>query len=106
MFQKAVFLYIVARLTLVFGELSNDPLHTVGYNRGVFNLPLNSDGYKLFWSPNYETKSVKFEIHLTPSLNKGDWFALGFSNYGEHTMADYCFVQQGGNGRHSIQVSS
>uniref|UniRef100_A0A8D8RMC2 Tyramine beta-hydroxylase n=1 Tax=Cacopsylla melanoneura TaxID=428564 RepID=A0A8D8RMC2_9HEMI len=70
----------------------------------VFNIPLNSEAsYKLYWTPNYELKSIKFEIHLTPSLNKGDWFALGFSNYGDFTYADYCFVLRDENGHYSIQ---
>lgn len=71
----------------------------------VFNIPLNSEaGYKLYWSPNYEQGSIKFEVHLTPSLNKGDWFAVGFSNYGGLTYADYCLVLRDENGHYSIQV--
>ncbi|XP_017302524.1 tyramine beta-hydroxylase-like [Diaphorina citri] len=72
----------------------------------VFDIPLNSHGYKLFWSPNYDSGWIKFEVHLTPALNKGDWFAIGFSNYGEFSFADYCLVLCDENRHNSIQFES
>lgn len=70
----------------------------------VFDIPLNSHGYKLFWSPDYDSGWIKFEVHLTPALNKGDWFAIGFSNYGEFSFADYCLVLCDENRHNTIQV--
>ncbi|KAI5706209.1 hypothetical protein M8J75_005848 [Diaphorina citri] len=69
----------------------------------VFDIPLNSHGYKLFWSPDYDSGWIKFEVHLTPALNKGDWFAIGFSNYGEFSFADYCLVLCDENRHNTIQ---
>ncbi|KAI1289348.1 Dopamine beta-hydroxylase [Halotydeus destructor] len=58
----------------------------------IFQLPLDKDNkYRLFWTLDYKFNTVTIEIRAV--LNKKtDWFAIGFSNYGNITEADLCLI--------------
>jgi hypothetical protein len=60
--------------------------------RGVFELPLDPGAeYRLFWSLDYPSSLVRFELHI-PKLLYTSWFAIGFSDYGQFTDADFCIL--------------
>ncbi|XP_074594272.1 dopamine beta-hydroxylase-like [Brevipalpus obovatus] len=61
-------------------------------NFSVFQTALDgSDRFRLFWSVNYDLKSVNFEVRLrTNRINQ--WFAIGLSDYGEVSNADFCII--------------
>ena len=58
----------------------------------VFQLPLDSKNkYRLFWTLDYEASLVNIEVRA--KLNTlNDWFAIGFSDYGNITGADLCVL--------------
>ena len=56
----------------------------------IFHVPLNADGSISFnWLLDYPNEMVTFEIHIPASYG---WFAVGFSDHGEHFPADYCLL--------------
>lgn len=59
----------------------------------VYTVPLDeSGGMTLFWTLDYSSdRSVMFEAHLNAS-SPFDWWALGFSDRGNHTEADFCVM--------------
>lgn len=71
---------------------------------GVYYISLDSSGNtSLYWSIDYDQKFVTFEIHL--SLRKWDWFAIGFSDYGEFYPADYCILWSNREWKTEFRVS-
>ncbi|CAB3368735.1 Hypothetical predicted protein [Cloeon dipterum] len=56
----------------------------------VFNIPLDPSGnITLHWLPDYSEEKVTFEVHFHTE-SSAQWLAVGFSDYGETTLADYC----------------
>ncbi|KAK7604848.1 hypothetical protein V9T40_006034 [Parthenolecanium corni] len=61
---------------------------------GISYISLDPTGNtSMYWSLDYDQQFVKFEIHLP--LRKWEWFAIGFSDYGEFYPADYCILWTG-----------
>ncbi|XP_065218029.1 dopamine beta-hydroxylase-like [Planococcus citri] len=59
--------------------------------KGVYFISLDSSAnISMYWSLDYNQKYVRFEIHLP--LRRWDWFAIGFSDYGELYQADLCIL--------------
>lgn len=62
--------------------------------QGVYYISLDPSGnISLYWSVDYNKQYVRFEVHLP--LRMWDWFAIGFSDYGEFYPADYCVLWAG-----------
>ncbi|XP_050547075.1 dopamine beta-hydroxylase-like [Daktulosphaira vitifoliae] len=58
----------------------------------VYTVPLDeSGGMTLYWTLDPSDQSVMFEAHLNVS-SPFDWWALGFSNRGNYTEADFCIM--------------
>ncbi|KAL1131405.1 hypothetical protein AAG570_011022 [Ranatra chinensis] len=77
----------------------------VGLPSGVFRVPLDPAGNTaLFWSLHYPSSTVHLEAHV-PSLLFGSWFALGFSDYGLFTDADFCLLWADPQGNVRLQDS-
>ncbi|XP_054157733.1 dopamine beta-hydroxylase-like [Oppia nitens] len=56
----------------------------------TFQTALDADDrYRLFWTVDYETQSVTMELRLVLA-DINDWFAIGFSDYGDIRGADMC----------------
>ena len=57
-----------------------------------FQLPLDSeDKYRIFWTLDYKTETATIEVRA--NLDKEtDWFAIGFSDYGNVSNADLCVL--------------
>ncbi|CAG2177798.1 unnamed protein product, partial [Oppiella nova] len=49
------------------------------------------DQYRLFWTVDYETQAATLEVRAVLQ-RPYDWFAVGFSNYGEIVDADMCVL--------------
>jgi hypothetical protein len=61
-------------------------------NNFIFQVPLDSNNrFRLFWTIDYESEFVTLEVRSTLE-NKNDWFAIGFSDYGQITNADLCIL--------------
>lgn len=52
-----------------------------------------SGNMSLYWTVDYDRQYARFEVHLP--LRTWDWFAIGFSDYGEYYPADYCILWTG-----------
>ncbi len=84
------------RFVLVFALLLYSYLCHVTRNlpEGISYISLDASGnISMYWSLDYDQEYVKIEIHLP--LRKWDWFAVGFSDYGEFYPADYCVLWTG-----------
>lgn len=58
----------------------------------TYEINLDSqDRYHLFWSIDYESETILFELKLKLTTNF-DWFAFGFSDYGLMSNADLCMA--------------
>lgn len=58
----------------------------------VYTAPLDDTGRTaVYWTIDYAVRSVKFEVHFAGSKPL-DWLALGFSDRGNHTGADFCLM--------------
>lgn len=56
-----------------------------------FELVLDPQSrFRLYWTVDYEAKSLTAELKL--ELPRDDWFALGFSDRGNVTLADVCVL--------------
>lgn len=56
----------------------------------VFQLSLDpEDKYHIFWTLDYKSESATIEVR-TQLHSQTDWFAIGFSDYGNITNADLC----------------
>ena len=56
----------------------------------IFEATLDTQGqYKLYWTVDYATTTIHFEIHLLKTWN---WFAFGFSERGDFRPGDYCIL--------------
>lgn len=71
---------------------------------GISYISLDASGNtSMYWSLDYDQQFVKFEIHLP--LRKWEWFAIGFSDYGEFYPADYCILWTGWKDGIKFEVS-
>lgn len=69
----------------------------------VFQIPLDAKGdMKMYWTLDYSRNRVQFEIHVP--LAPSQWFAVGFSDYGEMTNADLCVLWMDWKGGIYMQV--
>ncbi|XP_050428659.1 dopamine beta-hydroxylase [Adelges cooleyi] len=67
-------------------------LATVATGKRVYTVPLDETGdTTLYWTVDRAAESVMFEAHVNVS-SPFDWVALGFSDRGNHTDADYCLM--------------
>ena len=58
----------------------------------AFQIGLDSQNlYRLFWTIDYQTESLTLEVKTVLKDNY-DWFAIGFSDYGETSGADLCIL--------------
>lgn len=72
--------------------------------KGVYYISLDSSANaSMYWSLDYNQKYVRFEVHLP--LRKWDWFAIGFSDYGELYPADFCILWTDRKWNTEFQVS-
>ncbi|XP_058796937.1 tyramine beta-hydroxylase [Phymastichus coffea] len=55
----------------------------------VHSLPLGSEA-SLHWRVEFASEQIAAEVHY--AAEEYAWFAVGFSNYGEHKPADYCVL--------------
>ncbi|XP_077500682.1 tyramine beta hydroxylase [Amblyomma americanum] len=63
-----------------------------------FELVLDPESrFRLFWTVDYEAESLTAELKL--ELPPDDWFALGFSDRGDITLADVCVLWADAHGR-------
>ena len=61
-------------------------------NDFVFQIGLDPQNlYRLFWTVDYQSESLTLEVR-TVLNNEYDWFAIGFSDYGELFGADLCIL--------------
>ena len=57
-----------------------------------FQLPLDPDDrHRIFWTLDYKTETATIEVRAT-LLKESDWFAIGFSDYGNVSNADLCVL--------------
>lgn len=71
----------------------------------VYTAPLDDTGRTtVYWTVDYAARSVKFEVHYTGG-SPFDWLALGFSDRGNHTGADFCLLWVDWKGVTSMLVS-
>ena len=75
-------------------------------NSTFFQTALDmSDRFHLFWSVNYDLKSINFEVRLrTNRMNH--WFAIGLSDFGEVSNADFCIIWFDYDSKVHFQVSN
>lgn len=50
------------------------------------------DRYHLFWTIDYDSETILFELKLKLTTNFDWWFAFGFSDYGLMSNADLCMI--------------
>lgn len=73
----------------------------------VYTAPLDDTGRTtVYWTVNYASRTVKFEVHFSATSGPFDWLALGFSGRGNHTEADFCFMWVDWKGVTGMLVSS
>lgn len=59
----------------------------------VYTAPLDDTGRTaVYWTVDYAYRSVKFEVHFATGGGQFDWLALGFSDRGNFTGADFCVM--------------
>ncbi|XP_025419900.1 dopamine beta-hydroxylase-like [Sipha flava] len=59
----------------------------------VYTAPLDDTGRSVvYWTVDYAFRSVKFEVHFATDGGHYDWLALGFSDRGNFTGADFCVM--------------
>lgn len=57
-----------------------------------FQLPLDpADKYRIFWTLDYKTETATIEVRASLQ-HESDWFAIGFSDYGNVSNADLCVL--------------
>lgn len=67
--------------------------HAGADGRRVYTAPLDDTGRTaIYWTVDYGSRTVKFEAHFAGSGNPFDWFAVGFSDRGNHSGADFCVM--------------
>ncbi|XP_018325349.1 tyramine beta-hydroxylase [Agrilus planipennis] len=65
-------------------------LTTNRIHKEIYHIPLDEKSeLTLDWIVDYPLKTVTFEIHIPIKFG---WFAIGFSDRGEHFSADYCVL--------------
>ena len=64
-------------------------------------------GITLFWHVNFDVNAVKLSVQFQ-SKNTGQdslsWLAIGFSDFGELSLADLCFMWYDKQGKEHFQV--
>lgn len=71
----------------------------------VYNAPLDDLGQAtVYWTVGYAAQTVKFEAHFA-NAGPFDWLAVGFSDRGNHTGADFCLMWRDWKGVTSMLVS-
>ena len=60
--------------------------------------------FRLFWTIDYLTESLTFEVRVILK-DANDWFAIGFSDYGEMVGADLCILWTDKKHKLHFQVS-
>lgn len=57
-----------------------------------FQLALDAeDRHRIFWTLDYETETATIEVRARLE-RESDWFAIGFSDYGNVSNADLCVL--------------
>jgi dopamine beta-monooxygenase len=58
----------------------------------IFQQPLDGHNkHRIFWSLDYKTKTATIEVRANLNRTR-DWFAIGFSDYGNITLANLCVL--------------
>lgn len=72
-----------------------------------FDISLDDDDDRihLHWLPDYKRKRIFFSLHLT-LLTQHDWFAFGFSNDGNITLADICILWTDHKNQYHFEVNT
>lgn len=74
-------------------------------NLTYFQSPLDtSDRFRLFWNVDYDSKTVTFEVRAK-LRRPGQWFAIGFSDYGQVPDSDLCILWLDFDSKTHFQVS-
>jgi len=73
-----------------------------------FQLPQKltlEDGFQYYWKVDHLLERVDVEMHvLLNSSSSSEWFAVGFSNYGDLYPSDLCFYWEDYWGHSKLQV--
>lgn len=84
---------------------TNHTLQKLPKNFKYFQISLDSENkYKLFWTLDYDAEVVNFEVRAKV-LTRNDWFAIGFSDYGDVQDADLCVVWFDRTNKYHFDVS-
>lgn len=68
-------------------------------------MPLDVDNkIGLHWGVDHRAGLVTFVVTFAEDLPTFDWFALGWSDYGEFTAADFCVLFFTWDGKGYLQV--
>ena len=67
----------------------------------IYHVPLDSQS-SFSWTLDYPQSKVQVEVHV-PIL-RDEWFAIGFSDYGDLSGADLCVMWQDWRGKFHFQV--
>lgn len=71
----------------------------------VYTAPLDDAGLAtVYWTVGYADRAVKFEAHFVDA-GPFDWLAVGFSDRGNHTDADFCLTWRDWKGVTGMLVS-
>jgi hypothetical protein len=65
---------------------------TEGYSQIQLDATI---GITLFWHANFDNQSVELDVEFGSNNDEKDdfrWLAIGFSDYGELSEADLCFM--------------
>lgn len=98
LFCSILFLLFMVNGDVVKPTASNDDLsgknESITQRPATFQINLDSeDLYRLFWNVDKSDETVLLEIRMKQSIGSPlDWFAIGFSDYGQIERADLCLL--------------
>ena len=76
-------------------DVSNHSIVIINANKinpNYFQIQLDSKNIsRLFWTIDYQEEFVTLELRVSRD-GQYDWFAIGFSDYGEINQADLCVI--------------
>lgn len=98
---------VVAAVVALFSATDGGHTGAAGAERRhVYTAPLDDTGRTaVYWTVDYGSRSVKFEAHFAAVGGPFDWLAVGFSDRGNHSGADFCVMWVDWKGVTSMLVS-
>lgn len=95
---------VVAAVVVLLSATSGG--HAGPAGRRVYTAPLDDTGRTaVYWTVDYGSRSVKFEAHFAAGGGPFDWLAVGFSDRGNHSGADFCVMWVDWKGATGMLVS-